>query len=179
MQRNAIETIMGAVVLFVAAGFLFFFYRTTDIGPQTGYELSARFSNIEGLTAGSAVKISGVKIGQVTDFEIDPKTYQAVIHLIINQDVKLPTDTAAIVASEGLLGGKFLSLQPGGAEEMLEAGSAIEYTQSTPGLEQLLGQVIFSLTKDDKKDDDANAAPATKKGPSIIDPITPPPADHP
>ncbi len=154
MQRNVIETIMGAVVLFVAAGFLFFFYRTTDIGPQTGYDLSARFSNIEGITSGSSVKISGVKVGQVTGFEIDPKSYQAVVHLNVNNDVKLPVDTAAIIASEGLLGGKFLSLQPGGDEDMLEPGSQIEYTQSTPGLEQLLGQVVFSLTKDDKKDDD-------------------------
>lgn len=151
MQRNAVETIMGAVVLLVAAVFLFFFYRTTDIHPSTGYELTARFSKIDGLSAGSDVRISGVKVGQVTGFELDPKSYQAVVHMNINSDIKLPSDTAAVVASAGLLDGKFMSLQPGGDEEFLNPGDSIEYTQSTPGLEQLLGQVIFSLTKDDKK----------------------------
>lgn len=155
MQRNAVETIMGAVVLLVAVGFLFVFYRTTDIGPTSGYELTARFSKIDGIDAGSAVRISGIKVGQVIGFELDPKTYQAIVRLNINSDIKLPSDTAAIVASAGLLDGKFMSLQPGGEEDFLQPGDSIEYTQSTPGLEQLLGQVIFSMTNDSSKKEEA------------------------
>lgn len=158
MQRNVIETVMGAVVLVVAGGFLFFFYRTTDIHPATGYDLSAHFSKIDGIEAGAPVRISGVKVGQVTSFTLDPKTYQAVVHMNINNDVQVPTDTAAVIASGGLLDGKFMTLQPGNDDEMLKAGGVIEYTQSTPSLEQLLGQVIFSLTKDKKED--AGAPPA-------------------
>lgn len=148
MHRNIVETIMGAVVLLVAAGFLFFFQRTTDIAPAGGYELTARFSKIDGLDAGSPVRISGVKVGRVVSFELDPASYQAVVRLNIDNDVKLPRDTAAVVASAGLLDGKFMSLEPGGDEEMLSPGEQIEFTQSTPGLEQLLGQVIFSMNKD-------------------------------
>jgi len=151
MQKNLVETIMGAVVLIVAAGFLAFFYRTTDIRPSTGYEITAAFTKIDGLETGAAVKVSGVKVGQVIDFKLDPKSYRAIVRMNINDNVKLPKDTAAVIASAGLLDGKFLTLEPGGDDAMLSPGDQIEFTQSTPGLEQLLGQVIFSMNKDNKK----------------------------
>jgi len=152
MKRNIVETVLGAVVLMVAAGFLAFFYQTTDIKPSSGYEITAAFSKIDGLETGSAVKVSGVKVGQVIDFNLNPDTYRAIVRLNIKNGVELPLDTAAIIASEGLLGGKFLSLEPGSDEEFLEAGDQIDFTQSTPGLEQLLGQVIFSMQKSDNKE---------------------------
>lgn len=160
MKRNIAETILGAVVLLVAGGFLFFFYRTTDIKPASGYEITASFSKIDGLEVGSPVRISGVKVGQVLGFELDPDTYNAIVHMNIDSAYlnKLPKDTSAIVASAGLLDGKFMTLQPGGDEEMLKPGDRIEYTQSTPSLEQMLGQVIFSANKG--KDDDSGAADA-------------------
>jgi phospholipid/cholesterol/gamma-HCH transport system substrate-binding protein len=163
MQKNLVETILGAVVLLVAGGFLFFFYRTTDIRPASGYTISAVFSQIDGLDAGTPVKVSGVKVGQVLDFSLDPQNYRAIVRMNINSDVKLPKDTAAVVASAGLLDGKFMSLQPGGDDEMLAPGDVIEFTQSTPGIEQLLGQVIFSLTKE-KGDDKKTDAPAPAPG---------------
>jgi phospholipid/cholesterol/gamma-HCH transport system substrate-binding protein len=153
MQKNIVETILGAVVLLVAGGFLLFFYKTTDIHPSSGYVLTAAFSKIDGLDNGSPVRISGVKIGQVLDFKLDPKNFRAIVRMNINDDVKLPKDTAAVIASSGLLDGKFMTLEPGSDEEFLKPGDQIEFTQSTPGLEQLLGQVIFSLTNKDKGDD--------------------------
>ena len=147
MQKNLVETILGAVVLIVALGFLFFFYRTTDIAPQTGYTLKAAFSKIDGLEAGSPVRISGVKVGRVMGFTLDEATYRAIVRMNIDDNVKLPRDTVAVVASAGLLDGKFMSLLPGSDEEFLKPGEEIEFTQSTPGLEQLLGQVIFSINK--------------------------------
>lgn len=152
MQRNIVETAMGAVVLAVAVGFGLFFHTTAQIGGKDGYELKAKFSKIDGLESGSAVKVSGVKVGRVLGFELDPATYQAEVRLNIDNNIKLPRDTAAVIASAGLLDGKFMTLEPGGDEEMLSNGDYIEYTQSTPGLEQLLGQVIFSMTKGDNKD---------------------------
>ncbi len=159
MQKNLVETILGAVVLLVAAGFLLFFYRTTDIHPTSGYVISAAFSKIDGLDAGAPVRVSGVKVGQVVDFKLDPNNYRAIVRMNINDGVKLPKDTAAVIASAGLLDGKFMSLEPGSDDQLLAPGDQIEFTQSTPGLEQLLGQVIFSLTKD--KDD--GKKPAGKK----------------
>ncbi|MBI1214426.1 MAG: MCE family protein, partial [Alphaproteobacteria bacterium] len=114
--------------------------------------LTAAFSKIDGLDAGAPVRVSGVKVGQVLGFTLDPKTYRAIVTMNIDSDVQLPRDTAAVVASSGLLDGKFMTLEPGAEEDMLKPGERIQYTQSTPSLEQLLGQVIFSLTKN--KDDD-------------------------
>ena len=178
MQRNIAETVLGAVVLLVAGGFLFFFYRTTDIKPASGYELVASFSKIDGLEAGSPVRISGVKVGQVLGFELDKESYHAIVHMNIDSSIKLPKDSSAVIASAGLLDGKFMTLQPGGDEEMLKPGDRIEFTQSTPSLEQMLGQVIFSVTKGNKKDDgDANdAAPAADKPHGAKKPAA---ADHP
>jgi len=148
MKRNIVETVLGAIVLTVAAGFLAFFYETTDIKPTSGYEITAAFSKIDGLETGSPVKISGVKVGQVIGFSLNEDNYRAIVRMNIKNGINIPSDTAAIIASEGLLGGKFMSLEPGSDQEFLEAGDQIEFTQSTPGLEQLLGQVIFSMQKD-------------------------------
>ncbi|MFH1158415.1 MAG: outer membrane lipid asymmetry maintenance protein MlaD [Pseudomonadota bacterium] len=153
MQKNIFETILGAVVLLVAAGFLAFFYRTTDIRPSSGYVITAAFSKIDGLDSGSPVRVSGVKVGQVLDFRLDPKNFRAIVRMNINNDIRLPKDTVAVIASSGLLDGKFMTLDPGSDEEFLSPGDQIEFTQSTPGIEQLLGQVIFSMSKD--KDDGA------------------------
>jgi phospholipid/cholesterol/gamma-HCH transport system substrate-binding protein len=150
MHRNVFETILGAVVLLVAGAFFYFFYKTADIRPKTGYVVSAAFTKIDGLQAGSAVRVSGVKVGQVLDFSLNDN-YQAVVRMNINSGVKLPTDTAAVIASEGLLGGKFMSLEPGADEENLKYGDKIAYTQATPSLEEMLGKFIFSMADDNKK----------------------------
>lgn len=164
MRRNVIETVLGGVVLVVAGFFLAFAYKSADLRRVEGYEVTANFSSIAGLSAGSDVRVSGVKVGSVTGLTLDPKTYQAVVHMSIDPGIKLPTDTAAVVASESLLGGKFLSLEPGGDPDMIKPGGRIDYTQSTPGLEQLLGQVIFSLqnmSKNGQQGGDQNAAPGS------------------
>ena len=152
MNKNVVETVLGAVVLLVTVGFLFFAYKTTDLRPIEGYELKASFSQIDGLEVGSLVKVSGVRVGKVLGFSIDPNNYSAIVRMNVDSNIRLPLDTAAVIASSGLLGGKFMSLEPGADEEMLEDGDLIEYTQSVPSLEKLLGQVIFSLNKGEKKD---------------------------
>jgi len=162
MRRNVIETVLGGVVLAVAAFFLAFAYKSADLRKVQGYELTANFSSITGLQSGADVRISGVKVGSVSSLTLDPKSYQAVVHLSIDHTVKLPKDTAAVIASESLLGGKFLSLEPGGDPDMIKPNGRVEYTQSTPGLEQLLGQVIFSLQSMSKPADAASGTQPPK-----------------
>lgn len=145
MSRNVIETVMGAVVLAVAGLFLVFAYSATDFRMTEGYEVTARFDRVDGLQTGGDVRISGVKVGSIVSQSLDPKTFLAEVRLSIDPSVSLPTDTVAVVASESLLGGKYLALEPGGSPDTIPAGGRIDYTQSTPGLEQLLGQVIYSL----------------------------------
>lgn len=144
MRRNVIETVLGAVVLLVAGFFLFFAYTSSSVRAISGYPLEARFSSTGGLSAGADVRISGVKVGTVTQQYLDNQTFQAVVRMEIDNNVRLPRDTTATIASESLLGGRYLQLDPGGEDERLKAGDLIEYTQSAVNLEDLLGRFIFS-----------------------------------
>ena len=146
-QRATAEVLTGAAVLLVAAGFLGF--AVAHSGRSTGsagYDLTARFDHIDGLTLGSDVKIAGVKVGSVTEQSIDPKTFQAIVGVRIDGAIKLPKDSSAEIVSDGLLGGKYLSLTPGGEDDNLKPGGRISITQSAVSLEQLLGKFIFSVT---------------------------------
>lgn len=145
MSGNLVESLIGAVVLVVAGGFLYLIYTTTDVGAVgDGYILEARFDQVSGLTLGSDVRISGIKVGTVVDQTLDPNTYQAVVTIKVNSSLELPADTSASVASEGVLGGNYLALQPGGLPDMLRPGDQIEYTQDAIDLMSLIGQYIFS-----------------------------------
>lgn len=152
MNRTIVETILGAVVLLVAGIFLAFSYKTADVaGPDNGYTVTADFSGIGGLKSGDEVQISGVKVGTVSNVELDQTSFLARVHISIDGEVQLPTDTAALISSESLLGGKFLALEPGADEEVLADGGKIQYTQAPQNLEQLLGQFIFSMQSEDAK----------------------------
>ena len=115
-----------------------------------GYEISANFSRIDGLSVGNDVRISGVKVGTVTAQDLNPESFMAVVKMSVRADLSLPLDSSAKIASDGLLGGKFVALEPGGDIDMIEAGGEIEYTQGSVNLEDLIGQVIYSSTSSDK-----------------------------
>ena len=150
MNRNIVETVLGAVVLLVAGIFLAFSMRAGEVGASSGgYEVTADFSGIGGLSIGDDVQISGVKVGTVADVALDEDTYLARVSIMVDGDIKLPADTAALISSESLLGGKYLALEPGADEEMISPGGRIQYTQAPQNLEQLLGQFIFSMQQDD------------------------------
>ena len=119
-HRNIAEVLTGAVVLLVAAGFLAYAVANSGRTAVSGYPLYARFEHIDGLGVGADVRLAGVKVGSVTEERIDPKSFLAVVGLSVRDDVKLPKDSAAVVTSESLLGGKYLSLQPGGDEDRRE-----------------------------------------------------------
>jgi phospholipid/cholesterol/gamma-HCH transport system substrate-binding protein len=145
MSGNVIETVMGGVVLVVAALFLVFAYNTSQIREVEGYTVSARFDRIDGIGSGGDVRIAGVKVGSVTSESLDPKTYLATVHMSIDPSYKLPDDTVAEIVSSGLLGDKYMELVPGGSDKMIPPGGRIKYTQSPVSLENLLGQLMFSV----------------------------------
>ncbi len=146
MARNAIETILGAVVLLVAGMFVFFAYNTAQIKSVSGYNVSASFFKVGGLTTGSDVRISGIKVGSVTSREINQETYDAVINMSIARDIKLPDDTEASIASEGILGGMYVRLVPGQGTTMIASGGAIAKTKDFRSLEDQVGEIIFLAT---------------------------------
>lgn len=159
MKRNAVETVMGGVVLVVAALFLFFAYTTSEVRAVSGYELTARFDRVGSLRNGADVRISGIKVGTVTHQALDPKTFEAVIRLSVQPDLRLPIDTVAAITSSGLLGADFLSLTPGNEDATIKPGGTISHTQPPMDLQSLIGQYIFSQGGGAKKPTQPNAAP--------------------
>src|SRR4051794_361800 len=129
-RRSIAEILTGAIVLLVAAGFLAYAVANSGRSSVSGYKLVAKFEHIDGLGVGADVRLAGVKVGSVNEERIDPQSFQAVVTLTVRNDVKLPKDSAAIITSESLLGGKYLSLQPGGEEALLQPGQTITITQS-------------------------------------------------
>jgi phospholipid/cholesterol/gamma-HCH transport system substrate-binding protein len=127
----------------------------------SGYPLVAKFDRVDGLSIGSDVKMSGIKIGTVTAQSLDPETYQAVVHMDIASKYKIPEDSTARVATESLLGGSYLELQPGGSPDMLASGGQIDYTQGSVDLMGLIGQAIFSTGSSNGKKKDQQPEPAT------------------
>ena len=147
MGRHGVaEVLTGAVVLVVALGFLAFAISHSGRTAGSGYSLNATFDHIDGLNVGGDVRIAGVKVGAVTDEQLDPKTFGAIVTLTVRDGIALPKDTGAAITSESLLGGKYISLSPGGDQTILKPGQTITITQSSVSLEELLGKFIFSVT---------------------------------
>ncbi len=146
MSRNMLETLTGAFVLLVATWFLLFFMRhNTGLNIENDqYSLFAKFDQADGISVGTPVRISGVKVGVITSEHIDPKSYFAVINFSVSKDIKIPTDSTAKISSEGLIGGKYLSIIPGGDDNILKSGEEVRFTQSSINLETLIGKMIFS-----------------------------------
>ena len=141
------ELIAGAVVLAVAAGFLAF-AAGPRLMPGGGYDLIAAFPNVEGIEKGSDIRMAGVPVGRVTDITLNPATYLAEARLRLQDDVQLPADSAAIIQSDGLLGGAYLELQPGGSPDNLAPGDEIEDVQGAVSLLSLMMKFVDSQAAD-------------------------------
>ena len=162
-RRSWAEVAVGAVVIAAAGSFLGFAVSSSGRTTANGYTLYADFEHIDGLGAGSEVRLAGVKIGAVTSARIDPKTFEAIVGFSLEDQIKLPKDSSATITSDGLLGSKYISLTPGGDSADLKAGQRITITQGSISIEELLGKFIFSaadLASTERK----QAAPGTTSG---------------
>lgn len=143
MASNAAETLIGAVVLVVAGGFLLYAANTADVNLDgSGYELVAKFRKAEGIDVGGDVRIAGVKVGSVSGMTLDTTTYAARITLVVDREVKVPEDSLAKITSASLLGDSYIAIDPGGADLMLEPGEELTYTQSSVSVGDLIGKFI-------------------------------------
>lgn len=142
IRENIAEALAGLVVLLLAAWFLVFALERTGSGSGGHYALMARFPNTAGISVGSDVRVSGLKVGSVTAQKLDTDSYQALVTLSVNNNVKLPLDTSAAITSEGLLGGSYIELIPGGDDEELMPGDEIIDTQGATDLMGLVGSFI-------------------------------------
>lgn len=136
------DTVTGAIVVAVGVVFLALVY-TRGGGEEAGdgYLLTAKFNKADGISVGSQVRLSGVTVGKVVGQTLDPD-FRAVTTLRIAGNVQLTADTAAAIHTDGLLGGKYLELKPGGDDAVLKPGSRIEYTQDAVVVEELLEMII-------------------------------------
>ena len=144
MQRNMLETVMGAIVLLMAAGFVSLAYEAANIRGTDGYQLAAEFGATGGLSVGDDVRISGIKVGRIARQELDPVTYAARIVISLDEQIRIPADSSARITAASLLGGNYLELIPGADEEMMQPGEVIYDTLDPVSLTDLLGKAVFS-----------------------------------
>ena len=148
MQRNMLETVMGAIVLLTAVAFVSLAYEAANIRGTDGYELEAEFGATGGLSVGDDVRISGIKVGRISRQELDPVTYAARIVMSLDERIRIPADSSARITAASLLGGNYLELIPGADEEMMQPGEVIYDTLDPVSLTDLLGKAVFSAAND-------------------------------
>lgn len=153
MNKRPMETIMGVVVLFVAAFFLYFAYKVSDLQVVKGYEVTARFLKVGGLTVGSDVRINGIKVGTVISQKLDNENYDAQIVMSLASDIKLPKDSTAVIVGDGLVGDKFIKIEPGHSSEFLKDGDVITNVKDFKTIEDMVGEIIFMVTDNGKNSD--------------------------
>jgi phospholipid/cholesterol/gamma-HCH transport system substrate-binding protein len=153
-QTRAVEFGTG---LFVFLGVLALFFLTTRVtnfdsySGDEGYTLTGRFDNVGSLKLRSPVAMSGVTIGRVASIEFDPEMLEAVVTMRIDSRYsQIPDDSDASILTQGILGGQYIGLEPGGSPEFFQDNDEIQFTQSALVLEQLISKYLFSQA--DKKD---------------------------
>ncbi|MGQ0741739.1 MAG: outer membrane lipid asymmetry maintenance protein MlaD [Alphaproteobacteria bacterium] len=144
MRNHTFETLVGAVVIAIAVVFVYYAYSRASTTGVGGYEISARFNRVDGIAVGSDVLLSGIRVGTVSRMELDAKNYDAIIHIMLAQNVKLPDDSSIKITSSGLLGSAYLAIEPGGSDNVIPAGGQIANTQGSIDLVGLLGKFMFS-----------------------------------
>ncbi len=147
MNKKGIEVMVGCFVLLGLAGLLFLSLKAANLasfGERSGYVVTARFDNIGGLKPRAPVRSAGVTVGRVKSITLDAKTFQGVVTMELDRDVKFPKDSSAKILTSGLLGDQFIGIEAGGDEKDLAAGDVIASTQSAVILENLIGQFLFN-----------------------------------
>lgn len=142
-KENLIEALVGLLVVLLGAWFVVFAYSRTGGGAQAdSYRVEALFPNISGVYEGTDVRVAGMKVGTVRSAALDPESYQAKLTLSLNRGVKIPADSSAAITSEGIMGGTYIALLPGGDPEPLKEGDVIVDTQGAMDLMAMIGQYI-------------------------------------
>ncbi len=143
MAENVTEVLTGAGVLAVAVAFAAYAGLGQGLGtPKGGYALTASFRSVDGISVGTDVRLAGVKVGAVTKLDLNPESYYADATFTVRDGITIPDDSTVLISSEGLLGGNFVEIQPGGSPQMLAPGGEIIDTQGAVGLIQLLMKFV-------------------------------------
>lgn len=147
-KGRTFETVVGLFVLIIAVLFFCYVYQKSGWVKSDGIVLTARFDRADGLTEGTDVKISGVRVGKVISTSVDSDSFMGVVKFYVSNKIKLPRDSSASVLSDGLFGGKYLAIIPGGEDENLKDGDSIDNATSAVNIESLISSFLFSKDKD-------------------------------
>ncbi|CUH86188.1 virulence factor Mce family protein [Phaeobacter sp. CECT 5382] len=143
MSHNITEVLAGGVVLAAALGFAVYAGQAAGISTgRAGYELAASFRSLEGVGVGTDVRLAGVKIGTVTGVDLNAETFRADTQFSVLEGIQIPDDSAIIISSEGLLGGNFVEVMPGGSPFNFEPGDEVLDTQGAVSLISLLVKFV-------------------------------------
>jgi phospholipid/cholesterol/gamma-HCH transport system substrate-binding protein len=155
MKKYSLETVVG---IFVVAGLLCVAYMTVKLGKVSlsgdeYYSLYARFASVSGLRVSNLIEIEGIEVGRVERLIIDQEKQMAVVELKIRKDIKVYDDASASIRTAGLIGDKFVKIEPGSAGEILKPGGIIAETTSPMDLDELISKYAFGdIKKDEKKE---------------------------
>lgn len=146
--RKTFEAIIGFVIVLFCLLFAVNVFKSGIKIKNTTYNklLYAKFNNIDGIKVGSVVKIAGVSVGSVENIELDNNDFNVKLTMRLRSDMDVPVDSVVSVNSEGLLGGKYLGIEPGIEDTYLNSGEYFTSTQSTMNIEKLIGKVVASFT---------------------------------
>jgi phospholipid/cholesterol/gamma-HCH transport system substrate-binding protein len=160
MHNDTVETLIGAAVIAIAVMFVIFAYRSTGTANVGGYELTANMSRVDGLAVGTDVRLSGLKVGTVSELSLEPN-YLIKVHMDIQKGVEVPDDSSLVVTSSSLLGSSYLAISPGGSDKMLPPGGVIRNTQGAIDTLGLINKFVGS--GGNSSGNSGNEAPATPK----------------
>ncbi len=158
-RESRTEALVGFIVVLVALAFVLFAWSRTG-GGRGGMEVTAVFPSASGIAVGTDVRVAGLRVGAVSAQRLDPKSLQAEVTLSLHDDLRVPADSSAAITSEGLLGGSYVQLIPGGAAEPMKAGDVILETQGAVDMMSLIGGVINGSGREAPPPADAPAAEA-------------------
>lgn len=142
LKRRTLEILVGALVMLIAYGFVHFSYSSSKVKTAQGYSLNLRFHKIGTIKDGAEVKVAGVTVGRVARMSLDRDSYEVVMQVTVQDDLKLPKDTKAAITTDGLLGNKYVKIEPGQSKDMLKPGEFIAQTKDALSIEDLVTKIV-------------------------------------
>lgn len=153
MKQKNIEILVGLAIIITA--FILCMLGYNKVGRRNNiknhYNVTASFSNIDGINDNANVSISGINVGYVTSIKLNPNTFDAILDISINDDIKIPDDSRARIVTSGLFGNKYIDIQPGVSQQLLHNGSQFRSTQSAINIESLIDKIVYSKTTNGEK----------------------------
>lgn len=149
MRRDVIETVVGALVLLLAAGLVYLGFATSGVESVSGYSFQAEFDDVSGVTAGTEVRLAGVKVGTVTAKSLAEGGRMAVLTINVDQAYKVPADSKVRILPDGLLGGSYVTIEPGGSDADLADGAYVSFdrTQGAVNVVDLLARFVVQAAE--------------------------------